>query len=89
MDYDKKNKNFISWLKQPMKRIYPTYANNKKYLESNVVYYKDNIVEKKTFVNNFINQIDSLITENEYLIINNKEFRDELASFIYKYSYKK
>jgi len=86
MDYEKKNKNFNIWLQQPMKRTYPTYANNYKYLESNFVYYKYNLVKKKTFVNNFIDQINSIITKNSYTINNDKQFRNEIASFIYKYS---
>ena len=88
MDYDKKNKKFISWLNKPLKRKLPTYSNNEKYYESSLVYYEDNIVKRKVFVNNFIEQLNSIVIDNDYIINNNKEFRDEIACFIYKYSKK-
>tara|TARA_Y100000816_G_C26082720_1_gene570903 strand:+ start:307 stop:573 length:267 start_codon:yes stop_codon:yes gene_type:complete len=88
MDYEKKNKNFNDWLKDYITTTKPSYSNNTKKMNKSLLYHNNNLVEKKTFVNNFVDELTTLVTSNGHTINNDKQFRNEIASFIYKYSNK-
>ena len=47
---------------------------------------QDNIVVKKQFLSKFLHDLNLLLNKNGYSINNNKLFRDEVATFIYKLS---
>lgn len=86
MSYEKNNKKFTSWLEDPLKRNYCTYSNNNKKIEKRNVCLNGYIFKKKDYVENFINDIEDIVISNGFIINNDKEFRDEMASFVYKYS---
>ena len=66
----------------------------KSFINRNTINYKgekiyDNdleVVTKKKYIVNFINKLNNLLEENNYKINNNKEYRDTIATFIYKNS---
>ena len=72
MNYELMNKNFNTWLSKPLQQ------------EGEYVYDNDILITKDIFVNNFIFELEKVL--GDCLIKQNKEFRDEIASFIYKYS---
>tara|TARA_B110000444_G_scaffold240461_1_gene255822 strand:+ start:275 stop:544 length:270 start_codon:yes stop_codon:yes gene_type:complete len=86
MSYENNNKKFISWLEEPLERKYYTYSNNNKKIEKKRICLNGYIFKKKDYVDNFINDIEDLILSNGFIINKDKEFRDEMASFVYKYS---
>ena len=72
MNYEIINKKFNIWLSNPLQQ-------NNEY-----IYDKDILITKDIFINNFIFELEKVL--DGCLIKQNKEFRDEIASFIYKYS---
>ena len=88
MDYEKKNKKFNDWLNDYMTASKPLYFNNTKKVKKSLLYCDNVLVERKTFVNNFVDELTTLVTSNGFTINNDKQFRNEIASFIYKYSNK-
>lgn len=86
MSYEKKNKKFTSWLEESLTKNYNTYSNNNKKIEKQNVCFNGYILKKKNYVDIFINDIEDLILSNGFIINNDKEFRDEMSSFVYKYS---
>tara|TARA_B100000795_G_C22457911_1_gene308132 strand:- start:18 stop:368 length:351 start_codon:yes stop_codon:yes gene_type:complete len=77
------NNNFKLWLESPLQNKEISF--NGKYRGADIY---DNclIVQKKQFINKFLHDIEELIVTNGYEINNNKQFRNEIASFIYKLS---
>jgi hypothetical protein len=86
--YEKKNIKFKAWVEESLERKYYTYSNNNKKMEKNNICLNGYIFKKKDYIDNFINEIEDLILSNDFIINNDKEFRDEMASFVYKYSQK-
>jgi len=86
MNYEKNNKKFLLWLEEQLEKNYYTYSNNNKNIEKERIYLNGYILKKKDYVDNFMNDIEDLILSNGFVINNEKEFRDEMASFVYRYS---
>jgi len=86
MNYEKNNKKFLLWLEEQLEKNYYTYSNNNKNIEKERIYLNGYILKKKDYVDNFMNDIEDLILSNGFVINNEKEFRDEIASFVYRYS---
>ena len=78
-----RNNKFKSWLNSPLKN--KEVSSTGKY-KGTYIYDNDSIVTKQQFVNKFLHDIVVLLDKNFYTIDNNKQFRDEIASFIYKQS---
>ncbi len=84
----KKNK-FKNWMDSSLQKKIPTLINNKiVYKGKNI--YNDNkdSIEKHHYVQHFITKFENILTNNGYTINYNKEFRDTIATFIYKNSKK-
>ena len=78
-----RNNKFKSWLNSPLKSKEVTSRGKYK---GSYIYENDYVINKRDFVNQFIEDIQSLLKKNGYSIDNNKQFRDEIASFIYRQS---
>lgn len=86
MNYEENNKKFLSWIEEPLEKNYHTYSNNIKKIEKERVCLNGCILKKRDYIDNFINDIEDLILSNGFVINNDKEFRDEMASFVYRHS---
>jgi len=86
MNYEKNNKKFLLWTEEQLEKNYYTYSNNNKKIEKERICLNGYIFKKKDYIDNFMNDIEDLILSNGFVINNDKEFRDEMASFVYRYS---
>jgi len=79
-----RNNRFKSWLDSPLEN--KEFSIHRKY--KGVYIYDDehDIVKKKQFLTKFLLDFNLLLEKNGYSIDNNKLFRDEIATFIYKLS---
>ena len=79
-----KQQRFRSWIESPLKyRVMNDRGNYKgKYIYNNC----DNIVLKKDYLHEFIENLTQMLQSYGYQINNNKLFRDTIASYIYKLS---
>ena len=75
---------FNSWIESPLKN--KEMSNRGKYKGTYIYDDEDNIVLKKQFLSKFLHDLNLLLHKNGYSINNNKLFRDEVATFIYKLS---
>ena len=78
-----RNNKFKLWLNSPLKSKEITHRNKYK---GSYIYENDHVIKKRHFVNQFIEDVELLLKKNGYSINNNKQFRDEIASFIYRQS---
>ena len=78
-----KNNKFKSWLNSPLQNKEISLMG--KY-RGTYIYDNDTIVKKKQFIYKFLDDITVLLKKNGYEIDNNKQFRDEIASFVYRQS---
>lgn len=78
-----RNNKFKSWLNSPLKRKEITSTGKYK---GSYIYDNDSLIEKRHFINKFIENVELLLNKNGYQIDNNKQFRDEISSFIYRQS---
>lgn len=78
---------FQNWLNSPLKEkeIYLSFGRYKR--RGYYIYNTNNeIVTKKHYITRFCNDMKKILEENKYTINNYKQFRDDVASFIYRFS---
>jgi len=79
-----RNNKFKSWIDSPLKN--KVMSSLGKYKGTYIYDDEDNIVVKKQFLSKFLHDLNLLLDQDGYSINNNKLFRDEVATFIYKLS---
>ena len=79
-----KHTRFQSWIQSPLYK--KTIATNGKYKGKYIYDDEYDVILKKKFVQYFIYSFQDLLRKYGYSINNDKLFRDEVASFIYRLS---
>ncbi len=81
-----KNK-FNRWLNSPLEEKDVLFFNNRLHNKGSYIYDDNNeIVQKNRFVTHFIDDLKIILTNQGYVINNNKVFRDDITNFIYNNS---
>tara|TARA_Y100001970_G_C14166827_1_gene821786 strand:+ start:640 stop:993 length:354 start_codon:yes stop_codon:yes gene_type:complete len=78
-----RNNKFKSWMNSPLQNKEISLRGKYK---GSYIYDNDKVIKKKNLVYQFLEDIKMLLNKNGYEIDNNKQFRDEIASFIYRQS---
>ena len=81
-----KKRRFYNWIESPLKS--KEINNVGKYKGVYIYDTCDNVVLKKEYIQEFIEDLTKIIEDCGYQINNNKLFRDTIASYIYKLSNK-
>lgn len=87
IQYNINNQRFNSWLESPLyEKDHIIQFNKIKYIKKRIYNEDGEEVKKKIYVKQFINTLTGILNKNGYAINNNKQFRNTIASFIYKNS---
>ena len=87
IQYSINNSKFHSWLDSPLhEKDYIVQFNQIKYKKKRMYTDDGEEITKKTYVSEFINNLTGILSNHGYSINNNKQFRNTIASFIYKNS---
>lgn len=87
IQYNIRNTRFHSWLESPLhEKDYIVQFNQIKYIKKRIYTDDGEEIKKKKYVSEFINNLTSILNNHGYSINNNKQFRNTIASFIYKNS---
>ena len=77
---------FNNWMNSPLHKKNPYITSNQVKYKRSLIFNNNEIVTKKMYIEHFISLIEKKLTDNNYTINNNKQFRDTIASFVYRNS---
>ncbi len=87
LQYSIRNSKFHSWLDSPLhEKDHIVQFNQIKYKKKRMYTDDGEEITKKIYVSEFINNLTGILNKHGYSINNNKQFRNTIASFIYKNS---
>ena len=82
-----RNTRFHSWLDSPLhEKDHMVQFNQIKYIKKRMYTEDGEEITKKIYVSEFINNLTGILNKYGYSINNNKQFRNTIASFIYRNS---